>query len=391
MGEADHYNKDCPHNPNKVPARTPTNVIYHIKGRDEEESPDVIAGTIEVNYSPAYALIDSGSTHSFVCYAKLIELGLELENATTSLLVSNPLGRTVPIKSIFNQCPIIIRGINFPINLYVISSCEFDVILGLDWLGRHEAWIDCQNRRLYLKGFGKESILLIDKKLTYIFALMTMQDKYDFGLSNIPVIYEYVDVFPEELPGLPPTREVEFIIEIQSGVRPVSITPYRMAPVELKELQKQLQELHDKGFIRPSCSPWGQLNKVTIKNRYPLPRIEDLFDQLKNAYVFSKIDLRSGYYQMRVLEEDMSKTAFRTRYGHYEFLVMPFGLTNAPDAFMDLMNRIFKPYLDKFVVVFIDDILIYSRTKEEHDEHLRIVWQTLRDKQLYAKFSKCEF
>ncbi|KAK8534705.1 hypothetical protein V6N12_057349 [Hibiscus sabdariffa] len=173
---------------------------YHIKGRDEEESLDVIACTVEVNYSPAYTLFDSGSTHSFVSSSKLIELGLEPENATTSLLVSNPLSRTVPIKSICNQCPIIIRGISFPINLYVIPSCEFDVILGLDWLGKHEAWIDCQNRRLYLRGLGKGSILLIDKKPTSIFAKMTMLDEYDFGLPNIPVIYEYVDVFPKELP-----------------------------------------------------------------------------------------------------------------------------------------------------------------------------------------------
>ncbi|KAL4366658.1 hypothetical protein GQ457_05G024200 [Hibiscus cannabinus] len=184
-----------------------------------------------------------------------------------------------------------------------------------------------------------------------------------------------------------------------------------MSPVELKELKKQLQEIQDKGFIRPSLSPWGapvlfvkkkdgtmrlcidyrQLNKLTIKNWYPLPRIEDLFDQLKNAIVFSKIDLRSEYYQMRVKEEDVPKTTFRTRYGNYEFLVMPFGLTNAPAAFMDLMNWVFKPYLDKFVVVFIDGILVYSRNKEEHVEHLRIVLQTLRDRQLFAKFSKCEF
>ncbi|KAK8700608.1 hypothetical protein V6N13_018999 [Hibiscus sabdariffa] len=172
-----------------------------------------------------------------------------------------------------------------------------------------------------------------------------------------------------------------------------------MAPIELKELKKQLEKLQSKGFVRPSTSPWGapvlfvkkkdgsmrlcidyrQLNRVTIKNKYPLPRIEDLFDQLKDASVFSKIDLRSGYYQMRVKDADVPKTAFRTRYGHFEFLVMPFGLTNAPAAFMDLMNRIFKPYLDKFVVVFIDDILIYSRNKDEHAEHLRIVLQTLRD------------
>ena len=133
------------------------------------------------------------------------------------------------------------------------------------------------------------------------------------------------------------------------------------------------------------------LQTTNIRNKYPLPWIDDLFDQLQGARVFSKINLRSGYHQLKIKAADMPKTAFRTRYGHYEFLVMPFGLTNAPAAFMDLMNRVFKPYLDTFVIVFIDDILVYSRSEEEHTEHLRIVLQTLRDKQLYAKFSKCEF
>ncbi|KAA3465862.1 Transposon Ty3-I Gag-Pol polyprotein [Gossypium australe] len=204
--------------------------------------------------------------------------------------------------------------------------------------------------------------------------------------------------------------EVEFGIELVPGTTTISVAPYRMAPLELKELKVQLQELTDKGFARPSYSPWGalvlfvkkkdgsmrlcidykQLNKVTVKNKYPLPRIDDLFDQLKGATVFSKIDLRPSYYQLRVKEQDVPKTAFRMRYGHYEFLVMPFGLTNAPAIFMDLMNRVFRPYLDKFVVFFIDDILIYSQDESEHAEHLRIVLQTLRDKQLYVKFSKSE-
>ena len=179
----------------------------------------------------------------------------------------------------------------------------------------------------------------------------------------------------------------------------------------MKELKVQLQELLDKGFVRPSVSPWGasilfvkkkddtlrmcidyrKINKVAVKNKYPLTRIKDLFYQLKGASVFSKIDLRSGYYQLRVKEVDVPKIAFRTRYGHYEFLVIPFGLTNAPTAFMDLMNRVFRPYVDQFVVVFIDDILVYSKDAQEHEQHLKLVLQKLREKKLYANLSKCAF
>ena len=201
------------------------------------------------------------------------------------------------------------------------------------------------------------------------------------NLENIPVIREFPDVFPKELPGVPPEREVDLFIEVVQGTTPISRAPYRMAPTELKELKTQLQEILDKGFIRPNVSPWGapvlfvkkkegtlrmcidyrQINKVTVKNKYLLPRIEDLFDQLKGASVFSKIDLRSRYYQLRVKEVDVPKTASRTHFDHYEFLVMPFRLTNAPAAFINLMNRVFHPYLDQFVVVFIDDILVYSK------------------------------
>ena len=230
-------------------------------------------------------------------------------------------------------------------------------------------------------------------------------------LEDIQVVREFSDVFPEDLPGIPLEREIDFQIKLTPGIEPISKAPYRMAPLELKELKVQMEELVSKGFVRLSTLPWGapvlfvkkrdgslrlcidyrKLNKVKIRNQYPLPRIDDLFDQLQGAKVFSKIDLRSGYHQLKIRSEDVPKIAFKTRYGHYEFLVMPFGLTNAPVIFMDLMNRIFRPYLDQFVIVFIDDILIYSGSKEDHEEHLRVVLQILRENQLYAKFSKCQF
>jgi hypothetical protein len=184
-----------------------------------------------------------------------------------------------------------------------------------------------------------------------------------------------------------------------------------MSVDELEELKKQLKELLDKGYIRPSASPWGSpvlfmknkdgsmrmcidywnLNAVTVKNKYPLPKIDDLLDQLKDAKLFSKIDLRSGYHQMKIRPEDTPKTTFITRYREYEFIVVSFGLTNAPDYFMNMMNKVFMDKLDKFIVVFIDYILIYSSTTEEHEQHLRVVLEKLRQNQLYAKFSKCDF
>ena len=218
-------------------------------------------------------------------------------------------------------------------------------------------------------------------------------------------------MFLEKLPRLPPHKDIEFAIDVVPGATPASITPYQMAPLELKELKLQLPKLLEKGFIRPSVSTWGapvlfikkkdgtlqqcidyrQLNKLTVKNKYLLPRIDDLFDQLKGASIFSEIDLQSGYHWLRIKDVDTHKTVFRTRYGHYEFLVMPFGLTNAPTAFMDLMNRVFRPHVDQFVVVFIEDILVYSKYRENHDTLLQVVLETLRKEQLYAKLSKCEF
>jgi hypothetical protein len=225
------------------------------------------------------------------------------------------------------------------------------------------------------------------------------------------VVQDYPDVFLKELSGMLPDHDIEFLIELLPGTPPISKRSYRMPVNELVELKKQIAELQAKGFIRPSSSPWGapvlfvkkkdgtqrmcvdyrSLKEVTIKNKYPLQRIEDLFDQMKGASVFSKIDLRSGYHQLKIWESDIPKTVFHTRYGLYEYIVMSFGLTNAPAYFMYLMNKVFMEYLNRFIVVFIDDILIFSKTMEEHEEHLRLVLEKLRSNQLYVKFSKCEF
>ncbi|GKB01013.1 putative reverse transcriptase domain-containing protein, partial [Tanacetum coccineum] len=229
-------------------------------------------------------------------------------------------------------------------------------------------------------------ILRIQGERTLRVAKALMNAKVDEPkVGDISVVWYFVVVFLDDLSGLPPQRQVEFRIYLVPGVTP--------------------------GFIRPSHSPWGapvlfvkkkdgsfriyidyrELNKLTVKNRYPIPRIDDLFDQLQGSRYFSKIYLRSGYHQLRVHEDDIPKTAFQIRYRHFEFTVIPFGLTNAPAVFMDLMNRVCKLYLDKFVIVFIDDILIYSKTKEDHEVHLRLFLKLLRKEKLYAKFSKCEF
>jgi hypothetical protein len=231
------------------------------------------------------------------------------------------------------------------------------------------------------------------------------------ALEEILVVEEYPDVFPEELLGMPPDHDIEFLIELLPETPPISKRPYRMPINELVELKKQLAELQAKRFIRPSSSSWGalvlfvekkdetqwtcvdyrSLNEVTIRNKYPLSQIEDPFDQMKVASVFSRIDLRSEYHQLKIRKSDIPKTTFHTRYGLYEYTVMSFGLTNMPTYFMYLMNKVFMKYLDKFVVVFINDILIFSKTKEEHEKNLRLVLEKLRSNKLYIKFSKCEF
>ncbi|GJT86351.1 putative reverse transcriptase domain-containing protein [Tanacetum coccineum] len=347
-------------------------------------------------------------------------------------------GRIIWVNTLIRGCTLNFLNHPFNIDLMPVEMGSFDVIIGMDWLAKYHAVIVC-DEKLVRVPFGDEilifhgdgnnnrhesrlNIISCTKTQKYLLkgcpiflAHVTTKKAEDKSkekrLEDVPIVQDFPEVFPEDLPGIPPTRQVEFQIDLMPGVAPVARAPYRLAPSEMKELSDQLKELSDKGFIRPSSSPWGapvlfvkkkdgsfrmcidyrELNKLTVKNRYPLPRIDDLFDQLQGSSVYSKIDLRSGYHQLRVREEDIPKTAFRTRYGHYEFQVMPFGLTNAPAVFMDLMNRVCKPYLDKFVIVFIDDILIYSKNKQEHEKHLKLILELLKKEQLYAKFSKCEF
>ena len=330
----------------------------------------------------ARVLFDSSASHSFIVASVVIELGLEVKTLEEPLYVSSPLGIRARIGVICRGHELEISGTLLTVDLRIMDMSEFDVILGMDWLTAYRVVIDCERRRVttYTPD-GTRVVFQGDKhdilphtvyesrcqgQLAVWLASLTLEDEERQDLDLPRVVCEYVDVFPDELPGLPLQRVVDFGIELHPGTSPISMTPHRMAPVELQELRVQLQELLDKGFIRPSTSPWGapvlfakkkdktfrlcidyrQLNRVTIKNRYPLPRINDLFDQLRGARVYSKIDLHTGYHQLRVREMDIPKTAFRTRYGHFEFTVMPFGLTNAPAAFMDLMHRVFQPYLD---------------------------------------------
>src|SRR4051812_21714656 len=296
----------------------------------------------------------------------------------------------------------------FPVKLIILTSQGLDVILGMEWMTKHKGVVDCANHIVSLTTPENKRIRF---KTNFEARRNMLNSLKGVNIDSVPIVCGYPDVFPEELPGMPPYRDVEFLIDLLPGSGPIAKRPYKMSVDELKELKKQLGEQLQKGFIQPSSSSWGalvlfvekkdrsqrlcidyhSLNEVTIKNKYPFPMINDLFDQLEGARVFSKIDLRSGYFQLKIREQDIPKTAVTTRYGLYEYTMMPFGLTNASAYFMNMMNKVFMEFLDKFVVVFIDDILIYSKSNEEDEEHLRLILEKLKEHKLYAKFSKCEF
>nr|XP_029153239.1 uncharacterized protein LOC112775620 [Arachis hypogaea] len=310
---------------------------------------------------------------------KVEELGLKVSELPFALHVHTP-HQTIMTRSGCRQVGFKLEGRDFVHDLICLPMVGLEMILGFDWLSKNRILLDCferiirfmpegENGAVVATGYYLNSVMVHysgEECQGYILlAANALGDAQN--LDQIPVVRDFPEVFPEDIPEFPPQREIEFAIELVPGAGPKKDGGMRL------------------------CVDYRQLNKVTVKNKYPLPRIDDLMDQLQGAGVFSKIDLRSGYHQIRVKEDDIPKTAFRTRYGHYEFAVMSFGLTNAPAVFMDYMNRVFRPFLDKFVVVFIDDILVYSKTVKEHEEHLRIVLQILKERKLYAKLSKCEF
>jgi hypothetical protein len=365
--------------------------VNQVSADGTAEGADIALGMFYINAIPATILFDSGATHSFMSarYANTNEL--PLKNMKTPMLVITPKG-PVEANYMTHRLTLTIMGREFWATPIILDERSIDLILGMSWLRKAKAVIQCGRGTVELTSpTGERFEVEITVTTSTRRAVFLLDGK--FVGEKILVVRDFPYVFPEELPGMPPEREVEFVIDLLPGTAPNSKRPYMMSVEELQKLKKQLIELQEAGYIRPSSSPWGapvlfvqkkdglhrmcvdyrSLNDVTIKNKYPLPRIDDLFDQMRGARVFSKMDLRSGYHQMKIRPSDIPKTAFSTRYGLYEFTIMSFGLTNAPAYFMNLMNKVFMEYLDKFVVVFIDDILIYSKNDSEHEEHLRMV------------------
>ncbi|GJW07692.1 putative reverse transcriptase domain-containing protein [Tanacetum coccineum] len=317
---------------------------------------NIMTGTFTLNNHYATTLFDSSADYSFISTTFIPLLDIEPIDLGFSYEIEIASGQLVEIDKVIRDCKLEIEGHTFDIDLIPFVHGSFDVIVGMDWLSRHKAEIVCHEKVVRIPLPHGEILRVLGEKpkekVRYLLSAKTEEPK----LKDIFVVRNFPKVFPDDLSGLPPSQEFEFRIDLIPGVKK--------------------RELHDKGFIQPSSSPWGalvlfvkkkdgsfrmcidhmELNKITIKNYYPLPRIDDLFDQ----------------------------PAFRTRYGHFKFTVMPFGLTNAPVVFMDLMNRVCRPYLDKFVIVFIDDIMIYSRTKEEHEINLGLILEFPKKEKLYG-------
>ncbi|GJX36554.1 putative reverse transcriptase domain-containing protein [Tanacetum coccineum] len=398
-GERNHDRSRCPKLADQRGGNA-TGQAYALRDAEQGQGPNVVTGTFLLNNRYARVLFDSGSDKSFVNsgFSHLIDIKPVRLNISYEVELAD--GKLVSTNTVLRGCTLNLLNQLFEVDLMPIELGTFDVIIGMDWLVKHDALIVCGKKEVHIPVKGKMLVVkgncdvsrlkvvscikarkYIERGCHLFVAHVTEKEPKEKRLEDVPIIRDFPEVFPDDLPGLPPPRQVEFRIELVPGAAPVARAPYRLAPSEMKELSDQLKELSEKGFIRPSSSPWGapvlfvkkkdgsfrmcidyrELNKLTVKNRYPLPRIDDLFDQLQGSSVYSKIDLRSGYHQLRIREEDIPITAFRTRYGHFEFQVMPFGLTNAPAS------------------------------KEDHEEHLKIILGLLKKEKLYAKFSKCDF
>ncbi|GJZ36325.1 putative reverse transcriptase domain-containing protein [Tanacetum coccineum] len=353
-----HFKRECPklknnkNHRNQVGNDRAPAKVYVVGHAGTNLNSNIVTSTFLLNNRYASILFDTGADRSFVSSQ------MDITPSTLDHYYDVELadGRIIGLNTILRGCTLNLLNHPFNINSMPVELGSFDVIIGIDWLAKYQAIIVC----------AEKIIQYMLKGCPLFLAHVTINEVEDKSkkkrFEDVPIVRDFPEVFPKDLSGLPPTRQVEFQIDLVPGDAPVARAPYQLAPSEMKELSEQLKELSDKGFIRPSFSPWGapvlfvkkkygsfrmcidyrELNKLMVKNRYPLPRIDDLFDQLQGSSVYSKIDLRSGYHQLRVREEDIPKTAFRTRYDHYEFQVMPFGLTNAPAVFMDLMNRIPK-------------------------------------------------
>ncbi|GKV19476.1 hypothetical protein SLEP1_g29735 [Rubroshorea leprosula] len=387
--------------------------------------------TVKIKGVSVRALLDSGANQNLIAVSLAEKLGLPYTKEPGWVkVVDNP---SQPICGVARGEPVQIGSWSGKVDLNVITMSDFKLVLGGEFIDQllpftftKDGCIRFEDRNESHKvplerlpaGDRVLSAIQVSKGIkrgedTYLAALK----EYSTSSLDVPqevqgILCEFEDVMPPELPKkLPPRREVDHAIELEPGSKPPAMGPYRMAPPELEELRKQLKELLDAGFIRPSKAPYGApvlfqkkhdgtlrmcidyraLNKITVKNKYPIPLIDDLFDKLGKARWFTKLDLRSGYWQVRIADGDEAKTTCVMRYGAYEFLVMPFGLTNAPATFCTLMNKVVHPFLDKFVVVYLDNIVVYSETLEEHVQHLRQVFQVLRENELYVKPEKCSF
>ncbi|GJV84877.1 putative reverse transcriptase domain-containing protein [Tanacetum coccineum] len=349
----------------EVPTSLPRKCL-HAQDKNAHQDPNVVTGTFLLNQHLAKVLFDSGADKSFISISlasKLNNLSITIDTFYDIEMVDENL---VSTNTVIKGCTLTLLNQPFKIDLMPIKLGSFNVVIGMDWLSKYHAKILCDEKVVHILINGETLIIRV------------MEKKSDEKrLEDIPVVKEFSDVFPEDLPGLPPIHQVEFQIDLILRAAPVARTPYRLAPSEMQDLSNQLQELADRGCHSPStialvvrlCNVELDVESSEAQNRYPLPRIDDLFDQLQGSSVYSKINLRSGYHLLRVRGEDIPKTAFRTRYGHYEFQVMPFGLTNAPAVFMDLMNRI-KPLRVRALILTVHPKLP-SQILEAQNEALK--------------------